>query len=83
MMVRIDLAGFGDDRPGVFGDANSLEAALPADATLDVALTAAGLNDTPGLSVLVNERPVGSVDRTTVALRDGDHVVVLHAFEGG
>lgn len=83
MKVRIDLAGFGDDRPAVFGDANGLDMTLGDDATLETAMAVMGLDTTPGLSILINERPVGGAERETVPLCHGDHIVVLHAFEGG
>ena len=83
MNVRIELAGFGDDRPAAFGGKDEVIVAMEEIATVAAALAAIGLNGVPGLAVLLNNRSVGDGERGTTRLQEGDHVVVLYALEGG
>jgi len=81
--IRIDLIGFGQDRPPPFGDHDSLTLSMPDGADLTDALGRAGLDETPGLSVLLNERPVRRENRHRQKLHVDDVVIVMYAMEGG
>lgn len=83
MKVRIEIAGFGDDRPRAFGGNDEIVVELPEGAPIAVALAAAGLDGVPGIAVLLNDRSVGDGDRGATVLHDGDDVAVLYAIEGG
>lgn len=83
MNIRIELAGFGDDRPAMFGGADQAVVTLPEDSVVADAMATIGLASVPGLAVMLNNRSVGERERFIVTLRDGDTLAVLYALEGG
>lgn len=83
MKVAISLFGFGEDRPHAFGTADKLELTLqPASAVID-ALQNAGLANTHGISVMLNNVLVTQGDWGSKQLSDSDKMTVLMAIEGG
>jgi len=81
--VAVSLFGFGDDRPHSFGNKDKLELTLqPKSAVID-ALQNAGLANTHGISVMLNNVLVPQGDWANKVLADADALTVLMAIEGG
>lgn len=83
MEVRIEIAGFGAERPSAFGGTDDTVLTLPDKAVVADAMAAVGLAGVPGLAVMLNDRPVEERNRADAPLRGGDILAVLYALEGG
>jgi len=81
--VAISLFGFGGDRPHAFGSSDKLELTLQPESAVIHALQNAGLANTHGISVMLNNVLVTQGDWDNKQLSDSDKMTVLMAIEGG
>lgn len=85
MTVEVSLFGFGDDKPGSFGQSDTLNVTLAAGQTITVKqlLGQAGFKDLHGLSAMLNGTLVPHSEWDSRSVNDDDTLKVLMAIEGG
>ncbi len=83
MSVEVSLFGFGDVRPAVFGQADSIQLALAPPITPVALLRAAGFDDTRDLLLIVDDELLLASDWDRARIDDGASVRIMSAIEGG
>lgn len=83
MSVEVSLFGFGDVRPAVFGQSDSIQLALAPPITPVALLRAAGFDDTRDLLLIVDDELLLASDWDRARIDDGASVRIMSAIEGG
>ena len=83
MTVEIKLFGFGDERPAIFGDSNSLLLDIATPATPRSLLRAAGIDEELGLVLMDRDNVIPPQCWDDLIIEDQQRLTLLSAFEGG